>query len=229
MICECYDMPKIHVNGRTVTRRAQRGVVLVVALIFLLLLTMLALSATGRSLLQERMAGGLRNAQQATFSADTALRGAEWRLWSVTSKVGGHLDCTSGSISSDDGCTIYNASNPPYGTNGNATKFLTSQGWVSGIGKTYMGPGGSGYTSYSASNMTTAALAKDPVYMIEDLGIEQPPGVNGSQHESGATGANNNVTGSISTHIFRITARATGGSGNTVRVLQSTFDAQANN
>ena len=53
----------------------QRGVVLVVALIFLLLLTILAISASGRSLLQERMAGGLRNAQLAEQSArDRAAR-----------------------------------------------------------------------------------------------------------------------------------------------------------
>lgn len=214
--------------GKQVSHRAQRGAVLVVALIFLLLLTMLALSATGRSLLQERMVGGLRNAEQATMSANTALRGAEWQLWSVTSQIGGHINCLSGSISSDDGCTIYNANNPPYDSDGDATKFLTSQGWVSGIGKQYTGPSGAGYQSYTGK-MQSADLANNPVYLIEDLGIEQPPGITGSQHEAGATGPNNNVTGSVSTHIFRITARATGGSDNTVRVLQSTFDAQANN
>ena len=53
---------------------AQRGAVLVVALIFLLLMTILAMSASGRSFLQERMVGGLRNAQQAEMSAQTALR-----------------------------------------------------------------------------------------------------------------------------------------------------------
>jgi type IV pilus assembly protein PilX len=35
--------------------------------------------------------------------------------------------------------------------------------------------------------------------------------------------------GGVDIHIYRITARATGGSQNTVRVVQSTFDAQANN
>lgn len=207
-------------------RRLQGGVVLVVALIFLLLLTILALSASGRSLLQERMVGGLRNSQQATMSAETALRGAEWKLWTRTLTVGSHLNCFNGSISSDDGCTIFSASNPPYGVDGDVTKFLTSQGWVSDIGTEYKGPDGSGYTG---SALLTARLAKDPVYLIEDLGVEMPPGISGSQHESGVTGPNNGGAGNVSTHIFRITARATGGSTNTVRVLQSTFDAQANN
>jgi type IV pilus assembly protein PilX len=209
-------------------RRAQRGVVLVVALIFLLLLTILALSASGRSLLQERMVGGLRNDQQATMSANAGLRGAEWQLWARTMTVGAHMDCLNGSISSDDGCTIYNASNPPYGSSGDVTKFLTSQGWITGIGKAYTGPNGSGYTG-NTGNMVTANLADNPIYLIEDLGIEMPPGVSGAQHEAGDTGPNNTGAGTVSTHIFRITARSTGASANTVRVLQSTFDAQANN
>jgi type IV pilus assembly protein PilX len=200
--------------------------VLVVALIFMLLLTILAIGASGRSLLQERMAGSLRNAQQAQMSAETALRGAEWKLWTSTSNVGGHLDCLNGSISSDDGCIIYNPSNPPYAAGGAVTTFRTSQGWVSTIGHTYKGPGGS--TDYTASSRATARLSNNPMYIIEDMGPEQPPG-NGPAHESGDTGPNNSGPGQLDTHIFRITARATGGSPNAVRVAQSTFDAQANN
>jgi len=207
--------------------RGQRGAVLVVALIFLILLTILALSASGRSLMQERMVGGLRNAQQATMSANTALRGAEWQLWARTLTVGSHMNCLNGSISTDDGCTTYSASNAPYGPTGDVTKFLTSQGWVSGVGLTYTGP--TGQSGYTSTSLATAKLAKNPVYIIEDLGLEMPPDVSGSQHESGATGPNNGGTGSVSVHIYRITARATGGNPNTVRVLQTTFDAQANN
>jgi hypothetical protein len=81
-------------------QHSQRGVVMVIALIFLLLLTILAVSASGNSLLQERMSGGLRNAQQAQMSAETALRGAEqrhgWRasaLWHRRSRRMLHLRC----------------------------------------------------------------------------------------------------------------------------------------
>jgi type IV pilus assembly protein PilX len=207
------------------SRRKQRGAVLLVALVFLLLLTMFALSATSRSMMQERMAGGLRNAQQAEMSAETALRGAEWQLWSSTSQVGGRLNCLMGSVSSDDGCTIYNPSNPPYTATGPVTKFLTSQGWVPDVGRAYKGPSGlGGYVD----NGPGKQLANNPVYLIEDMGRELPPSA-GSQHESGASGPNNAGPGQIDIHIFRITARATGGNPNTARALQSTFDAQANN
>lgn len=211
---------------RSGAAHVQRGAVLVVALIFLLLLTILALSASGRSLLQERMVGGLRNDQQAMMSADTALRGAEWALWKRTLTVGSHLNCLNGSISSDDACIIYNVGNTPYAAGGDVVKFQTSQGWITGIGKQYLGADGNGYT---ASTLATAQLAQNPLYIIEDLGLETPPGISGSQHEAGDTGPNNGGAGSVSTHIYRVTARATGGSANTVRVLQSTFDAQANN
>jgi type IV pilus assembly protein PilX len=172
------------------------------------------------------MTGGLRNAQQAQMSAESALRAAEWRLWTMTSNVGGRLDCLNGSVSTDDGCVIYNPANPPYGTGGDVTKFRTAQGWVSGVGHAYKGPNNS--MDPTATSMGDAMLAEAPVYVIEDLGPELPSGA-GSLHESGDTGTLGTQAGTINTHVYRITARATGGSPNTVRVLQSTFDAQANN
>jgi type IV pilus assembly protein PilX len=60
------------------------------------------------------------------------------------------------------------------------------------------------------------------------MGLVKPPGA-GPQHESGVTGPNNGGAGHINIHIYRVTARATGGNQNTVRVAQSTFDAQASN
>lgn len=205
--------------------RAQRGAVLVVALVFLLLLTILAISASGRSLLQERMAGALRSAGQADMASETALRGAEWRLWKSANQIGGHLDCLNGSISSDDGCAIYNPGNPPYDSTGSVTKFRTQAGWLTGIGKTYKGP--SDTVDYTATTGNSSLYA-DPQYIIEDMGAELPPGV-GAQHESGDTGPNNTGPGQLNTHIYRITARATGGNQNTVRIVQSTFDAQTAN
>ena len=68
-------------NGRPRSGREQRGVVLVVALIFLLLLTLMALAVSGRSLMQDRMAGAMRSALQAQWSAVTALRGAAWECF----------------------------------------------------------------------------------------------------------------------------------------------------
>jgi len=209
--------------------RSQRGAALLVSLIFLLLLTILALSASSRSLLQERMAGGLRNAQQAQMAANAALRAAEWQIWSRTSQVGKYMDCQNSQVSSDDGCVVYNASNTNlYGASGTVTKFQTTAGWITTGAHTYTGPTGTGYTSSNTMTANYSQLAQNPVYIIEDMGIELPPGA-GTQHEAGATGPTGSGPGQVSTHVFRITARATGGSPNSISVLQSTFDAQATN
>jgi type IV pilus assembly protein PilX len=202
--------------------RRQHGFVLLIALIFLLLMTMLAFSASQHSLLQERIAGSFRNAQQARMSAETALRGAEYKLWLSASQVGTHLHCTDGVISGDDGCITYQPLSAPYEANGTVTQFQSASGWLASVGVSYTGPAHKGYTS--DEGQSTAVLAKNPVYIIEDLGTERPPGV-GGLHESGNTGPGSGDTDQLDIHLFRVTARGTGGNSNAVGIVQSTFDA----
>lgn len=202
-------------------RSRQGGFALMMALIFLLLISMLAIAASQHALLQERMAGSLRNAQQARMSAETALRGAEYKVWSTAGRPGTELQCLENAIS-PDGCVIYRSYGAPYKADGDVTRFQSAQGWIADIGIPYKGPAGRGYTNNP--QYPTAKLAEDPRYIIEDLGSERPPGV-GGLHESGSTGPNNGDQGGV--HIYRITARATGGRTGVVSVVQSTFDAPA--
>ena len=211
----------------------QRGAVLLVALIFLILLTLLAIGASSGSLLQQRMVAATRSAQLASLSADTALRGAEWRIWNTSSVVGGILQCDTTAINATTGCVKYDPESPLYAAAGAVTQFRTgNNAWLS-TGIAYTGlPGASNdftdvpipINGYTAS----ASVAENPRYIIEDMGLVKPPGA-GPQHESGVTGPNNGGAGHINIHIYRVTARATGGNQNTVRVAQSTFDAQASN
>ncbi|WP_348765403.1 PilX N-terminal domain-containing pilus assembly protein [uncultured Salinisphaera sp.] len=60
--------------------RTENGFVLVTSLIFLVVITLLAVSAISSSTLQERMASNLREKSQARQAADAALRAAELRL-----------------------------------------------------------------------------------------------------------------------------------------------------
>lgn len=192
-------------------RGAQRGVVLVLALIFLLLITILAVSSSGTSLLQQRLVGGLRSSQVADMGAESALRGAEWALWTASNTS--PFACTSNGPS----CYIYD----PTQINATVQTFRNSKGWVSTGGTTYE----AGVLT-AQSDDKTFQLTKDPVYMIEDLGVELPSG-GGSQHESGQTAPGTGNT-STDSHIYRITARATGANDNTVRVIETTFAAKAN-
>lgn len=221
-------MIPVHPQPRFMRMRQQRGVVLMVALIFLVLLTILAISASGRSLLQERMAGGLRNAGQAEMSVETALRGVEWKLWTGTTKITATpLLCGGGALAGS--CYRYDPSNATlYGNTGIVTKFRTSTTWVTNGAATYKGANNSVDFTTLDTSAPTAKLAQNPVYMIEDMGVELPPGVSGGLHESGATGTGGGGAGSTSRHVYRITARATGGDQNTVRVAESTFAAKSN-
>lgn len=207
----------------------QQGAVLLVALIFLVLLTLLAIGASSGSLLQQRMVAATRSAQLAQMSADTALRGAEWRIWGTSSVIGGYLVCDAGDINSTTGCVKYDPEATPYSATGKVTRFRTgNNAWLT-TGIEYKGTAGSGFTgAASAVNTGSPNVADNPRYIIEDMGLVKPPGA-GPQHESGVTGPNNGGAGHINIHIYRVTARATGGNQSVVRVAQSTFDAQASN
>lgn len=207
-------------------RTRERGVILVVALIFLILLTLLAIGASSGSLLQQRMVSATRNAQLALMSGNTALRGAEWQLWSSASVVGNAFPCDAGDINGTTGCVKYDPqSSSLYGPTGTVTLFRTGNNAWLGTGREYTRPGSLSYVSGN----DTGNIAKNPRYIIEDMGRVLPPGA-GPQCESGVTGCNSRANGSgqIELHIYRITARATGGNDSTVRVVESTFDAQTN-
>lgn len=223
---------RIPSRGGMSFQRRERGAVLLVALIFLILLTLIAIGASSGSLLQQRMVAATRSAQLAVMSADTALRGAEWRLWSSASDLSTSFVCNGGSINTATGCVKYDPQSAPYQSDGAVTQFRASNNaWLSLGGPiTYTGAGGEGYTAQT-DDYETASVAQNPQYIIEDMGLVKPPGA-GPQHESGVTGlggGGGGGPGKLSLHIYRVTARATGGSQNVVRVVQSTFDAQTNN
>ena len=67
--------------------KQQRGVVLVTGLIFLVILTMLGTSALQGTLLEEKMAGNLRDETLALQAAEVALRSGEVFLEQVTIPV----------------------------------------------------------------------------------------------------------------------------------------------
>lgn len=219
-LCIAMYGERVTFGYRLVTARSpsrQRGVILVVALIFLTLLSMLAMSALQNSSLQERMSGGLRDAQQAQMSADTALRAAEWKLWKSGNDTESSLHCGTsvpGDCYSLDPMTPISA----------VRKFRSQALWTTGGATVYKGVD----ATRDYTTLAKGRLAKNPLYLIEDLGAERPPGVVGGLHESGATGTDGAGYKSTSRHLYRITARAAGGNPNTIRLLESTFSAKAN-
>ncbi|MBL0165364.1 MAG: pilus assembly protein [Xanthomonadales bacterium] len=197
--------------------RDQCGAVLFVALIFLILLTLLALTATSTSILQEKMTGGMRNRQLSLIGAENVLRGGEASLW-LLSFVGSQPlpPCV------NDSATVKCVYRPtPSGMlEGYVQRFRSEKEWEPATPL-------SGWFPYTyamtglAGSAETAELGEEPRLMIEDLGPAVPPGI-GQQ-----LGTRDRETGSLvgKSEWYRVTARSTGGSDAVVRVTESVFSA----
>lgn len=192
----------------------QRGAVLFVALIMLVLITLLALTASSSSILQEKMVGGMRNQQLSAMGADSGLRGAESWLWNLNfSAVAGQPlpPC----MSSSTGTCVHRPQN-----NGTlklgVQDFRSSHAWVNPPGGT---PGYVHTLTGLTGDLKTASLARQPAVMIEDMGPNVPPGAG---RQTGAIDSELRTSAGKS-NFYRITARSHGGSSAATRVLESVF------
>lgn len=191
----------------------QHGAVLFVALVFLILITLLALTAMGGSILQERMTGGMRNRQLSSLGSESALRGAESWLWNLNfNAVAGQPlpPCIGSSV----GTCVYRPGATGALTSG-VQAFRSSRGWVNAL------PGAPAYTHVLTGltgSTETASLARQPEFLIEEIGDNVPPG---SGRQSGAIDAEN----ATSFRFYRITARSEGGSAAVQRVVESVFSS----
>ena len=70
-----------HPMRTAMNRRGQRGAILIISLMFLVVLTMLALTTMGSISLEERMAGQYRDLNVAFQAAESAIRDAERDVW----------------------------------------------------------------------------------------------------------------------------------------------------
>lgn len=200
----------------------QRGVVLFVALIFLILLTLLALTATSTSILQERMTGGMRNSQLGLMGAESAARGAESWLWNLSNN-NGHLNCgynggdngfcykpQSGGLAADGVTTLMV-------NNALVNKFRTTASWIA--------LPSAGVKAYAASMTGNAALAQQPQYIIEDMGVVLPPGASANGSGGARDPTRGKGAGNQTLYSYRVTARSTGGNDASVRAVEVYFGA----
>lgn len=89
----------------------QRGAILAVSLLLLLVMTVLALTASQTTRLQERMAGNARDTDQAFQAAEAALRAAEISLDEQAEAVGRYIVKQCAEVSDD--CSILDRSTEP--------------------------------------------------------------------------------------------------------------------
>ena len=178
----------------------QQGVALVMAMVFLLILTLIGVSALSSTSLQEKMAGNSQNKHAAFQAAESALIEGEALVqgWTsstepdFTQNVGGFYEPADGSGYPHWKLVDWTASYDP----ASATAVLA-------------------YTS-----KTLQGISKQPHYFIELLG-----NISGSTGGTGSlvTGFAPPPATSGSTKMYRVTARGTGGTDAATAIVQSVW------
>jgi type IV pilus assembly protein PilX len=174
----------------------QKGFVLIMALVFLALLTIIGVTAMSTTSLEEKMAGNMKDRNLAFQAAETALLAAErWYETQTTKPV--FPDTANGLYVTDSTSAVSNWDAVNWSTN--VVTFPCTPTTTSSCG--------SGVTKVNSQ----------PKYIIEDLG-ELP-------EEKGSIVSPTDYKGKGST-LARITARGTGGTDAAVSMVQSTYARQ---
>lgn len=125
----------------------QSGAILVVSMILLLVMTILALTVSQTSRMQERMAGNARDSDLSFQAAEAGLRSAEQFLWTQASQP---IPCSTAP------CTVYQKDV----LNGTDLRVQTKDWWNLNA-KEYG----------AAGSQQIAEVKKDPQFVIEELGF----------------------------------------------------------
>lgn len=175
------------------SHKYQRGTVLPMSMAFLTLLTLLGITAMNFSVLEEKMAGNLKDQYMAFQAAESALRDAEFDTASNAQAFTFAAGCASGL------CT--------YTTSG--AYVWDTVDWNPGSPTTRL---------YGAATSATALggpLSEQPRYIVEKLPKVSPP-------PSGDSFSDVFTPKPQSTH-YRLTARGVGATATAQAMVQSTF------
>lgn len=172
---------------------AQSGSALIVGIIFLLVMTMLGLTAMQTTSLEERMSGNMRDRDLAVQAAEMALRAGENEALNALGSLSGN------------GAFAFPANPAPDESNENNWKNTANvRGWAAGANLKAM-------TSYSAPS--SPAVSFPSFAEAPDYWIEERPGVYSTASLEPRP---------ADVRIFDITARSTGASGTSTVILRST-------
>lgn len=196
----------------------QQGLALVAALLVLVATALLIVSSMGAVVLQERMAGSLRDRTLAEGGADSAVRTGEQWLWKYhQSAVGEQLV---GDLSGSMGVLSIQAGDSVPSVRALRTESVWNESPGAGVRKIPddLLPEG------ALGDPDQASLAHRPQFAIEHLGVQRPPGTSPGG-ESGSFGSHGNydTQAGCVMRVYRISGRSTGASANTIRVAESYY------
>jgi type IV pilus assembly protein PilX len=180
--------------------RQQRGAIMVISLLLLLIMTVLALGASQATRMQERMAGNARDHDLALQSAEAGIRAGE-RL--IGSMLAAPLPVVAPPSCVAPNCQVYERGRPDAASSTplayRADPWWTANSWR--------------YDPVPYAIGGTAMATKDPDYLIEEL----------EEVSDSLAVATSGGPSSSTRMYYRITSRGVGGSDTSVVVLQSTW------
>jgi type IV pilus assembly protein PilX len=181
----------------TVGTHKQSGIALAIALVFLLLMTIIGVSAMSTSALQEKMAGNLKDKHWSFSQAESGITEGERILCEV---YPGRIP------SIDPG----NTTDGLYRTSNTGIPIWETIDWTAG---TDVFAHTSWATGYYISEPTRSFVAAPAKFVIEEV-QEVRDGLKGSFGYSNS---------GKSRMLYRVTSRGVGGTANAVTILQTTF------
>ncbi len=194
-----FHTPKVH---------RQRGVALIVGLIFLIILTLFVLGSLRDVLMQERMSGSFRNQSLAESSSDSLLRNGESLIFDRIVASNGEVEFAGLRPLDGDEAAPADAL---------VRSFRTGVGYPAGASAALQPQ----LISKPFQNTTddTSALSQSGAYVIEGpISVDTGKILLESHTGNGSTGGS---TGKL--YMYRITARATGGTDDYVRAAESYY------
>lgn len=222
--CDASSVYRVKQNQLSFVRSSkQRGVALVVGMIFLLITSLMAITAMSGVVMQERMAGNLRNVSIAVSGAESALRAGELYLMGLISRgeqMTGACPVPENNIIDRSGSACEVPSH--------VDDFRSERNWIDAPGAGVMAYPVSLINADELESPDGAGMARRPQFMIEHMGV-MVPGSGGAGRERGDDGGYQAGGGAGSgfppPRTYRITARSTGSTASVVRVAESYFAA----
>ncbi len=182
------------VRKRPLPTGRQRGMVLFLSIAIMVLLSLFAIATMNKAMTENRMAGAARDLQLAQLAADSALNEAEAKISTISLAHGAAQVCSvmrcvvRDAHSSDTAAPFMDAG----AANAARTAFRVDFTELAGVD-------------------ASARLAESPSYVVEDLGLFDPPA--GTSRAAGA----------VPVHRFRIIARGSGATPGSVRVVEHVY------
>lgn len=188
----------------------QKGAVLIVSLVLLIIMTLLGLSSMSNTVMEERMAGNQRNSNLAFQAAESALRSGEDAIFDWPTSIepppgtaSGDGDPTdTGTSDTNKGVYILNSPDPDGSNNMEWWQERDNSWWVANA------------TAYDNQlEFISGEFLSDPRYILEKISSSSVDDV------LDETGSGTAIIG----HYYQVTARGIGGDNQTESFLRSIY------